>query len=74
MNHALDEVNIALQRCAPFKATVFFLTELIAASGMTVLPPLRTGATLTSSHSMGTCSGLSKILQTPQSPRTLAAE
>ena len=38
----------------PFKATVFFLTELIAASGITVFPPLRIGVTLTSSHSIGT--------------------
>ncbi len=46
------------QKHIPFNATVFFLTELIAASGMTVLPPLRTGATLTSSHSIGTYYGV----------------
>ena len=39
----------------PFKATVFFLTEAMAASGMAVLPFLRMGVTSTSSHSMGTC-------------------
>jgi hypothetical protein len=40
---------------APFRATVFFFTELIATSGITVFPAFRTGVTLTSSHSMGTC-------------------
>ena len=38
----------------PFKATVFFLTDWIAFSGMTVLPPFNTGVTLTSSHCIGT--------------------
>ncbi len=41
---------------APFKATVFFLTEWMASSGITVFPALKIGATLTSSHSMGTWS------------------
>jgi hypothetical protein len=39
---------------SPFKATVFFLTDVIASSGMTVLPALRMGVTSTSSHWMGT--------------------
>ena len=38
----------------PLRATVFFLTEVIAESGITVFPPLNTGVTLTSSHSIGT--------------------
>lgn len=38
----------------PFNATVFLLIELMAASGITVFPPFRTGVTLTSSQSMGT--------------------
>jgi len=46
---------------APFRATVFFFTELIAASGMTVFPAFRTGVTLTSSHSMGTCQCVSSV-------------
>ena len=44
MMSMFEEVN------APFNATVFFLTDWMAASGMTVLPPLRIGVTLTSSH------------------------
>lgn len=38
----------------PFNATVFFLTLVMASSGITVLPSLRTGATLTSSQTIGT--------------------
>jgi hypothetical protein len=38
----------------PFNATVFFRTDWMAWSGITVLPPFRTGVTLTSSHWMGT--------------------
>jgi hypothetical protein len=40
---------------APLRATVFFFTDWIADSGMTVLPPFSTGETLTSSHWTGTC-------------------
>ena len=39
---------------SPFKATVFFLTDAIAESGITVFPPFVTGVTLTSSQLMGT--------------------
>lgn len=45
---------LTIANYAPFNATVFFFTDWIAASGMTVLPPLRIGVTLTSSHSIGT--------------------
>lgn len=38
----------------PFNATVFFLMDAIAASGMAVLPFLRIGVTSTSSHLIGT--------------------
>lgn len=38
----------------PFKATVFFLTELIATSDITDFPPLIMGVTSTSSHWIGT--------------------
>ena len=38
----------------PFNATVFFRTDWMAWSGITVLPPFSTGVTLTSSHWMGT--------------------
>jgi hypothetical protein len=39
----------------PFNATVFFLIDLMASSGIEVLPFLRIGVTSTSSHLMGTC-------------------
>ena len=48
------ENNIGWLTDVPFSATVFFFTELIAASGITVLPPFNIGVTLTSSQSMGT--------------------
>ena len=38
----------------PLRATVFFLIEFTAASGITVLPPFKTGVTSTSSHWIGT--------------------
>lgn len=37
----------------PLRATRFFLTELIALSGIAVLPSLMIGVTSTDSHSMG---------------------
>jgi hypothetical protein len=40
----------AKEKYVPLRATVFFLTELIAMSGITVFPPFNTGVTLTSSH------------------------
>jgi hypothetical protein len=49
-----NDYNSAQYIRAPLRATVFFLIELTAASGMTVLPPFRTGVTSTSSHWIGT--------------------
>jgi hypothetical protein len=37
----------------PLRATVFFLIDLIAYSGIEVLPSTRIGVTSTSSHSIG---------------------
>lgn len=39
----------------PLRATRFFLTELMALSGIAVLPSLMIGVTSTGSHSMGAC-------------------
>jgi hypothetical protein len=39
-------------RSSPFNSTVFFRTEWMAWSGITVLLPFNTGGTLTSSHWM----------------------
>lgn len=50
-----NSIRPAMHRDAPLRATVFFFTDWIADSGMTVLPPFNTGETLTSSHCTGTC-------------------
>lgn len=43
----------------PLRATRFFLTEVIALSGIAVLPSFMIGVTSTDSHSMGVCVFLS---------------
>jgi hypothetical protein len=39
----------------PLRATKFFLTDWIAASGIAVLPSTKIGVTSTDSHSIGAC-------------------
>lgn len=45
----------------PLRATKFFFTELIAASGIVVFPSLRIGVTSTDSHSIGVCANISRL-------------
>jgi len=50
----LAETVVERPKNIPFNATVFFLTDWMAASGMAVFPFTRIGVTSTSSHWMGT--------------------
>lgn len=49
-----SDENVGRTASGPLRATKFFLTLSMAASGITVRPPLRMGVTSTGSHLMGT--------------------
>lgn len=58
----------------PLRATRFFLTEVIALSGIAVLPSLMIGVTSTDSHSMGVCVFLSVTDNVGKSRHKLVAQ